>query len=254
MEKTTFKIAQEHDEYQVQVFEDGEQNHDRTYFTDDVDDAIETFKAMVEEEERNQAAKEYDPEEIEKARTTEVLPSDNLETALDKVGFHPRMIKAIIKGYEGTGLNNPIAEKDNFYIKDLLLKTAMVWNETYTSWEDDLFFNANKSNLKRYKAGIKKILKAAQNEFVNLKEITERIKLHKRQGHEIVRLMAYHKYNGNQTINDIFEFTVISEDSPTCFTKAGELRAPIKRMIQTSFAEMNTEWFEIEVANYEGRH
>lgn len=57
MEKTTFKIvhAKEWDEYQVQAFTDGVFNEARTYFTDDHEDALLTWKAMVKEEERNQA-------------------------------------------------------------------------------------------------------------------------------------------------------------------------------------------------------
>ena len=247
MKKTTFKIAQEHDEYQVQVFEDGEQNHDRTYFTDDVDDAIETFKAMVEEEERNQKEEE---ERNQEKKDKEIHPTDDLKTALSKTELPEEVILAIIKGYEGTGLANPISEHDNFYIMDLLVKTIMVFNESHRAWDNRLL--TFKSRKKRTKE-IQKVLDKARNRFTKLEDITKRLKYHKEQGHEIIRLIGYYFESGSKRIADIFEFTVISEDGPTCFTKAGQLRAPIKRMITMAFRE-NTRHFEIEkvdsVASY----
>lgn len=54
--KTTFKLHYDKyfDEYQVRVFENGFQNHKRTYFTDDKEDAIETMATMKEEQEKKE--------------------------------------------------------------------------------------------------------------------------------------------------------------------------------------------------------
>lgn len=251
MKKATFKIAMEHDEYQVQVFEDGEQNHNRTYFTDDQDDAIETFKAMVEEEERNQDREQKKDQE---KKDKDIHPTDNLKTALSKTELPEEVAKAIIEGYEGTGLDNPISEHDNFFITDLLLKTVMVFNGTYRAWDNRLL-TLKIDNLKKWKKEVQKVMVAAQNKFTSVAEITQRIKYHKRQGHRIVRLTGYFFDGGIKLISDIFELTLVPGDGDdyTCFTKAGKLRAPITGMLKTAFQE-NTEHFEIEVANYEGRH
>ena len=251
MEKATFKIAQEHDEYQVQVFEEGKQNHDRTYFTDDMDDAIETFKAMVEEEERNQDKEQKKDQE---KKDKDIHPTDNLKTALSKTEIPEEVAKAIIEGYEGTGLDNPISEHDNFFITDLLLKTVMVFNGTYEAW-NVLLNNPNIKNRKKWKKEVQKVMVAAQNKFTSVAEITQRLKYHKRQGHEVVRLIGYYFESGSKRIADIFELTVneTHDDSYTCFTKAGKLRAPITGMLKSAFQE-NTKHFEIEKADYEGRH
>ncbi len=49
-------IKNNHDEYEVRVYENGVINHDRTYFTDDKEDAQLTKQAMIDEEKRNNDA------------------------------------------------------------------------------------------------------------------------------------------------------------------------------------------------------
>ena len=63
--KTTFELTydKENDEHIVKVFEDGKENENRNYYTDDRQDAIETLKAMREEEikKRSEISDEKNP-------------------------------------------------------------------------------------------------------------------------------------------------------------------------------------------------
>ena len=46
---TRIYFDKEEEEYQVQVIQDGKLNIDKTYFTDDLDDALDTQAAMSKE-------------------------------------------------------------------------------------------------------------------------------------------------------------------------------------------------------------
>lgn len=54
--KVTFKVKRNptYGEYEVEVFENGKKNPERSYFTDGREDAYDTMEAMKKEEEKNE--------------------------------------------------------------------------------------------------------------------------------------------------------------------------------------------------------
>lgn len=68
---------------------------------------------------------------------------DNLKTALIKKGVPIKIIEAIISGYEGFLIDEPISiflHPEDFLGKNLLIKTLMAFKGEYEPWNNDLYF------------------------------------------------------------------------------------------------------------------
>lgn len=104
--KTTFKIVKdtEWDEYQVQVFENGNLNLERTYHTDDQQDAINTFKTMYDEQKKNEAKEQQNRKYSSEKEITAFL-----RTYRDKGKKVLRLIAYFSKDEDHSEINN-IAE------------------------------------------------------------------------------------------------------------------------------------------------
>lgn len=93
--------------------------------------------------------------------------TDNIETALIKVGMSPKVAKAIVSGYEGIFPTRPISDSLNykcFYGRDLLHKARLVFMHKYPAWDKDLLSASCSSNKRKIETLLAFVIKEKKND------------------------------------------------------------------------------------------